>query len=302
MTKGAGKFWRFAVPSGVVGLLLGLTIAFQNCSRVSYESRGTAQGTSVQNSDQPVSVVNAAPPVPVSGHNGHPYDGKPKSCREILQAGMAKGNGLYTIWPDGVTQVQCYCDFIGDGGAWTLVINQPRARMFGMPIVSAVDVNTHGKLDYPQIFALLAASTTRTENNIRVLVELSQESYTNGMTPIPATPVTFRVFLNSNGNAGSGAYWPSGAYPGDCSGDPGLQRASFQPVSNYWFFGSGYGTGVSYSEGRNPVSSGNPFYRVPWTDLDGFHIDASNGGAAPCQGRIASWTRSIGLKGSVWIR
>jgi hypothetical protein len=270
------------------GLLISLTLAFQNCSKVKvgHQSENVAENTSV-----------AAP----TENNGHAYDGKPKNCKRILDSGASKGNGLYSIWPDGTTQVQCFCDMTSDGGGWTLVINQPRARMFGMPIVSAVDANTHGKLDYPQISALLAGSLITTMNNIRIQVELGPDSYTNGLSPIPNPPEVFEVFLNSNGFSGTGAYWSQNNYPGNCTSDPGLQPASFSPVANYWYFGSGYGYGAAYSEGRNPLNAQNPFYRVPWTDLDGFYIDASGGGLH-CQPRIGAGTRSIGLKGSVWIR
>jgi hypothetical protein len=273
---------------GIFILAVTMPLTFQNCSRVSHRA-----GRSTQPSESTTAFNN---------NGGHPYDGKPKNCKEVLDLGLSTGSGFYTIWPTPTTPVKCFCDMSSDGGGWTLVVNQPRAKMYGMPVRDGIDLSVHGKLDYPIISALLAGSSVTASNNIRVLVELSSDSYTNGVTPIPASPETYSAYLNSNGFSGSGAYYPQVNYPGDCSGDPGLQNAAYSPVTNYWFFGTGYGYGVAYSEGRNPINAQNPFYRVPWTDLDGFYLDASGPGLSPCQGRIVNGTRSIGLKGSVWIR
>ncbi len=46
--------------------------------------------------------------------------GTGRSCLEILNAGGSVGNGVYTIKPDGVSDVQVYCDMSANEGGWTL--------------------------------------------------------------------------------------------------------------------------------------------------------------------------------------
>lgn len=45
-----------------------------------------------------------------------------RSCKEILDAGLSTGSGVYTIDPDGADSIapfQVYCDMSVDGGGWT---------------------------------------------------------------------------------------------------------------------------------------------------------------------------------------
>lgn len=43
------------------------------------------------------------------------------SCNRILEISGSKGNGIYTIMPNGSTTIQVYCDMEMDGGGWTMV-------------------------------------------------------------------------------------------------------------------------------------------------------------------------------------
>lgn len=46
---------------------------------------------------------------------------KNTSCLDILNNSNSIGNGIYKIYPDGVTEVDVYCDMVIDGGGWTMV-------------------------------------------------------------------------------------------------------------------------------------------------------------------------------------
>ncbi len=49
-----------------------------------------------------------------------------RSCKEILDAGLSTGSGMYTVDPDGFSgplgPIEVWCDMVTDGGGWTIVV------------------------------------------------------------------------------------------------------------------------------------------------------------------------------------
>lgn len=56
------------------------------------------------------------------------------SCAEILQNQPAAGDGVYTLLPDGTTEVQTYCDMTN--GGWTLVARRDNSKTTGVATTS----------------------------------------------------------------------------------------------------------------------------------------------------------------------
>ncbi len=61
-----------------------------------------------------------------------PHDTGGKSCKDILQKGLSKGDGAYLIDPDGPSGAPpfaAWCDMTTDGGGWTALINPSNKQM-----------------------------------------------------------------------------------------------------------------------------------------------------------------------------
>jgi len=150
----------------------------------------------------------------------------PASCKAVLDAGGATGDGVYWIAPDGVAAnaFQVWCDMTTDGGGWTLVMKIDGTKTtFAYDSAYWTNATTYGAgaLFYDQNEAKLASFST--VSFARVLLQMRYGGATQSLV-VPQAAASLYELLRS------GAYVPTSLGRAAWKGLVGA--ASLQPNCN----------------------------------------------------------------------
>jgi hypothetical protein len=185
-----------------------------------------------------------------------------RNCQGILNAGLSKGNGVYTIYPNGAP-MQVYCDMASDDGGWTLV-GKASASIDGTPIRNDAGFNYLTglqSLSFSEIAVMPRVLMANLGLSYRVLSsDGTRRFYWEGQPPYFKDRHYAQMYANMKlsyaGNylmACTGAYASHSLAIFDSSCDSAnphivLQRYCCGPFNGIWWNGGAWSPG-SYTDG-----------------------------------------------------